>query len=253
VPDSPRIDGHIAAMLRGSGLPMERRAETAEEFREHLRASVDRHRRAGLPAEQAVAAALAAFGRPETIRRHLRRQQRASDRRYAAGERRRYRGLYLAIAAMCGLLPIVRCPEVVPPLWRCLGGLASFLFVSALAGVAGYLAALQECRISRRRPREEYSFGASLLRWTGLAGGSLFALVAILLLVIGAVLPFIHTVLGSERPSLLLMGAAFGQAWLEHPLRTFGLSAVLVVGLGLGAAFYERSRCVDQPPRLSIP
>ena len=60
-------------MLRGSGLPMERRAETAEEFREHLRASVDRHRRAGLPAEQAVAAALAAFGRPETIRRILTR------------------------------------------------------------------------------------------------------------------------------------------------------------------------------------
>jgi hypothetical protein len=46
-------------------------------------------------------------------------------------------------------------------------------------------------------------------------------------------------------PQLLWLN--FGVAWLESAGRNFGLCAVAILGSGLALAFYERSRCVDEP------
>ena len=81
--DDSRIEAWIAGVLVGSGLPLNRRSEIAEELRGHLEQSLTCKCEAGQPDEQAVEAALAEFGSPAVIRKQLRRQQRALDHRHA--------------------------------------------------------------------------------------------------------------------------------------------------------------------------
>ena len=140
-----KIDQRIEAILTGSGLPMDRRAEVAEELRAHLEQGVARRRKAGLPEDQAIEDALAGFGSPEVIRRQLRRQQRMLDRRDTLVDIRRSRwtiGLPVAAIAVYATAIAVLHPLPLSPLERCLWGLLLFVGFALLLSVPTYGAAL---------------------------------------------------------------------------------------------------------------
>ena len=70
--NDPRLEERIADVLAGSGLPMDRRSEVAEELRGHLEQSIASKCEAGLSDDQAVEAVLTEFGSPAVIRKQLR-------------------------------------------------------------------------------------------------------------------------------------------------------------------------------------
>src|SRR3972149_2371325 len=88
--DQTRVEKWIAGALAHTGMPLDRRAETAEEGRSHLNHLIRDNQDAGMTDEQGVRAALAAFGPPEILRlSNLRREQRRLDRRAAMAEVRK--------------------------------------------------------------------------------------------------------------------------------------------------------------------
>ena len=102
--DLTSVDGWIATVLAHTDMPMARRAETAEEWRAHLDQLIRDKRDAGMSDEQAVPAALETFGRPEDLRRRLRRDQRMRDRRAALAEVRKGVALFLIFAPVLVVL-----------------------------------------------------------------------------------------------------------------------------------------------------
>ena len=250
MPEDSKIDQRIAAILAGSSLPMERRTKVAEELRSHLEESVSGNREAGLSEVEAIEAALADFGSPDIIRRQLRRQQRRLDWRYALADIcRSMWGAYL-LAAMCGVYAAVIAvfhPLPLRPVMRCLWGLVLFGAFFLMMFSPTYLAALLSCRLGRRRPRGEYHFFKGCLHGMGMGGVFLgYALVWTPLWV----MPSMPLVLDAPEFAHYLPGKFWHIWWvavLELADHTFGLLALGVLGFGLGVAFYQRSRCIDEP------
>ena len=135
--DDSRIETRIAGVLVGSGLPLNRRSEIAEELRGHLEQSITCKCEAGQSDEQAVEAVLAEFGSPAVIRKQLRRQQRELDHRHALSPPGKSIGPWglvvcaLFAAAVAFLSPP---PDTSVPFARWLNGFFVFAWLS-LAGM----------------------------------------------------------------------------------------------------------------------
>jgi hypothetical protein len=246
----PRVEKCIADALAGSGLPVDRRSQIAEELAYHLDQSVASKCEAGLNDEQAVEAALPEFGSPEVIRKQLRRRQRMADRRQAIAEVRRQLWRPIACAAFfLTLILVVRAVFARETnslgLW-CLGGASVFVSFLALTAGSTYAGAIVECRIRRQRRRSEYHFLRSCLQWMALAALGLASLVFLALLELVACAPLLGKIPFTDHfPQLLWLN--FGVVWLESAGRNFRLRALGILGCGLMLALYERSQCVDEP------
>jgi hypothetical protein len=244
--EHPRIDRLIEELLTGSGLPVDRRSEIAEELRGHLDQSIARACASGQSQEQAVESVLAEFGSPAVIRGQLQRQQRMADRRRALTELRRQIRLPLA---MCGLFAIFsnalisRTDSIT---MRCLGGAAMFAILFTLMATFSYAAILFGYQARRLRPHQEYHFLRSCLRWMALVALGFAALVPMIFLELAACAAFLtKSPFADGAPQVLCWN--FAIAWCEAPTRNFGLTALGILTFGLSIAFYERSRCVDEP------
>ncbi len=248
--DDSRIEERIAEVLRGSGLPMERRAEVAEEMRDHLEQAIASKREAGRSDPEAVELALADFGLPQAIRKQLRRQQRMLDRRHAWDKlRRQFRWIVVGCAVLGAALAILS-PERVSFLNRCLGGVCVSAWWVCVWCLSVRFGTPLECQLERRRPRDEYDFLESMLRWTMVGALSLSGIIAVALVLIAACTPLLHrSPLSAQFVQLFWYN--FGIAWFESAARNFGLAGLVVLGFALGAALYERSRCVEGGPSLA--
>lgn len=248
------IDSRIAAILTGSGLPLERRVEVADEMRSHLEQLISAKHSAGLIGKHAVETALTDFGSPEVIRRQLTKQQRRLDRRSALFEVRRCIwwlvtgcGLFAMVCAILAPGPIAAGP-------RCLAGACLFVGMLLIMSVPMYLAELLSLQVKRRRPSAEYSFPKSFIRYAVVV---LFYLAFTL-----AMGPFVVGFGGyigqnSLFQSILSLAPEVveGAPWLiwhnigiaawESPIRSFVAPALMVIVSALVIALYERSRCVD--------
>ncbi len=243
----PRVDEWIRAALTYSGLPMSRRAETAEEWRTHLDQLIDDKQGAGMSPEQAVRAAVSAFGRPEAVRRQLRREQTNLDRRAAIAEVRRLAWLFAVLPALFVVLAVI----AVDP--HSIGGgvlaaLPGFACISLAMAGATYFAVLVQLRVMRRRPQAEFSFPRRLALWsTVVLSGLLGGIGMLLLFSVAATYP-LHMYqpwfaqIGPGQFSRFL-GYALSERMEVNLLVTLGSVAVFALSLTL----YERSRCVDLP------
>jgi len=246
------IERWIAAMLTGSGLPVERRAEVADELRGHLQQCITAYRNAGLSDEQAIEGALADFGSPRVIRGQLRRQQRALDRHHAFSELRRHTRWLLTVCGLFATAAAIFAPG--PPLTRCLAGVCLLAVLLTTGSVASYFASLAECKVKHRLPRPEHHFVRSCLQWMAVA-----ALFLAGTLLFGPVMVGIAGYLGQDslfqsilyRAPEIVKGAPWliwyniGVAALEAPIRSFVVPFFMVLGAALLITLYERSRCTD--------
>ena len=237
--ENSHIESWIAAMLTGSGLPVERRAEVADELRGHLEQRITAYRDTGLPEEQAVERALTDFGSPRVIRGQLRRQQRALDRRDALLELRRCIWLLVAVCGLLAAAAAIFSPGPVPRLTRLPAGACLFTGLLPIASVPAYLASLLECKVKHRLPREEHQFIRSWLRW--------MAVVALFLAGTLSLGPFLIGIGGyiGQDSLFQLIPYQIGVAALESPIRSFVVPFFMVLGCALLITLYERSRCVD--------
>lgn len=248
------IDRWVGSCLAGSGLPVERRAEVADELRSHLEQLVAGKRDAGLHEQQAGNDALADFGPPDVLRGQLRRHQRTLDRRHAFTELRRHTWWLVAVCGFLGTAAAVFAPGPVHPLTRCL--VCAFLLAGLLPTtfVAAYLASLVECKVKHRLPLEEHHFLGSFLRWAGVA-----ALFLAGTLGFGPILVGLCGYIGQDslfrsilyRAPEIIEGAPWliwyniGVAALESPVRSFVVPFFMVLGTALFITLYERSRCIN--------
>ena len=237
------IEERVRAVLFRSALPVERRAEVAEEMRSHLQDGVSRHRDAGLSPSKSTETALAEFGDPRRIRRQLRRQQRQLDQNAALHELSSGFGTALlpgaVIAASLGLtmtgMPIgTRCAVSVS------------MFVCLTVGLtlpALFLFALFRTRLQRSRPRDEYVLSRSLFLWAIVLSASLAALAGV-----SAVLYAAASALCDSTPFAELfrnlVRFTSPQWWQASALQAASTAPVVLLA-ATGLALYERTRCVD--------
>lgn len=244
------VEERVAGALAGSGLPMERRVEVAEELRVHIQQLIDAKLDAGLSKTQAVEAALADFGPPQVIRKHLRRQQGRADRRHALAEVRRHVWWVLALSAFfVAMIAITgqRPAEFVPPLVIGLRLVGLFALLLVMMILPMYATSFLGCQVTRRRPRGEFHFVRSFLRWTGIVALGLAGFVALLVVMVCTAVPFAWNWLRPEPMGSFswLLWNHFVVGWLESAGRNFGIFASGVIGFAAVIALYERLRCVD--------
>jgi hypothetical protein len=245
--NDPRIEGRIADVLVGSGLPVERRSEVAEELRGHLEQSIASKCEAGLSEEQAVQAVLAEFGSPAVIRKQLRRQQRESDRRHALsppGDRIGSWAL-LVVCALFAAAVAFLSPAPDTPVARWLNGFLVFAWLS-LGGMLSVSAFLRlQIRLNRHQPRDEYCFARSFLLWAGVIFVGYPAIGSVWLW--ASTIPA-HLFYSDPRfHPLYVLWHEVSKGFVESAGQVLAaLGLVAAVG-GLALALYERSRCVDEP------
>jgi len=246
--NDPRIENRIADVLVGSGLPMDRRSEVAEELRGHLEQSIASKCEAGLSDDQAVEAVLAEFGSPAVIRKQLRRQQRRLDHRHALSPPGKSIGpggivvCALFAAAVAFLSPP---PDTSVPLARWLNAVLVFAWLSLAGKIYLYALLRLQVRLKRHRPRDEYGFARSFPLWAGAIFVGYLALVWAMLW--PSTIPA-HLFYSDPRFHPLYLLWYEVSAGFPESAGTFlaALTPVAIVG-GLGLALYERSRCVDEP------
>ena len=254
MPEDSIIDSRIAAILNGSGLPLERRVEVADELRNHLEQLISAKHSVGLAGEHAVDAALADFGSPHVIRSQLKNQQRILDRRQALLEYRRCIWWPVSGSVLFAITCAITAPASVGAGPRCLVGACLFAGMLLIMSVPMYLAELLSIQVMRRRPSAEYSFPKSIVRNSLIVLFFLVCTLAIGPLVIGfggyigqhslfhSILPLAPEVV-EGAPWLFWRNLGI-VAW-ESPIRCFLTPVLLVIISALVIAIYERSRCVD--------
>lgn len=241
----PRVDEWIRAALTDSGLPMSRRADTAEEWRAHLEQLIEDKQAAGMSPEQAVRAAVSVFGRPEEVRRQLRREQCRLDRRAALAEVRKLAWLYAVTPVFFIVLAVIVVG--LNSLWRgVLIALPGFACLCVATAGASYFAVLVQFKVMRRRPRAEFSIPRRLALWSTVGLGGFGGGIAILLLFSAvAAYPLLMCQAWFARigPGQFwrFLAMDFSQRMEVNLLVTLGSVAVFALSLTL----YERSRCVD--------
>ena len=252
--ESSIIDRRIAAILTGSGLPLERRAEVADELRSHLEQLISAKHRAGMTGEHAVDAVLTDFGSPNVIRNQLKKQQRRLDRRLALLEVRGCIWWLVSWSGLFGIVCAITAPGSVAAGPRCLIGACLFASMLLIVSVPMYLAELLSLPVQRRRPNAEYSFPRSIFRHAVVVFLFLACTLATGPLVIGfggyigqnslfhSILPLAPEVV-EGAPWLFWRNLGI-VAW-ESPIRCFLTPVLLVIVSALVIALYERSRCVD--------
>lgn len=241
--DRKHVDEWIEMALAHTGMPLARRAETVEEWRSHLDQLIRDNRDAGMPDEQAVHAALDAFGQPEDLRRQLRRQQRVLDRREAIAEIRKGAPM---IAALPVLLVVLLRLVVGPVSMQAtlIGGIRFVVSAWVVIALVVYFTSLLTMRIMRKRPRTEFAFLPRWGYWTAVSLVLATAAVWLPLLTIAALYPILAD-LPHFRLGLMSFWSSFGAAMLEDfgGIKTY-LAPVTLVVISLALTLYERSRCI---------
>ena len=117
MPNDPRIENRIADVLVGSGLPVDRRSEIAEELRGHLEQLVESKCGSGIADQAAVEAALNDFGPPEVVQRQLRRQHSIHERHEALAGVRRFLPALITVSMLLAGYIAISCPSALLQ-WR---------------------------------------------------------------------------------------------------------------------------------------
>jgi len=242
--DRTGVDKWIDRALAHTGLPMNRRVETAEEWRAHLDQLICDNRRAGMPDEQAVPTALEAFGRPEDLRRQLRRDQRMLDSRAALAEVRK--GLTLLIIFAVALVVFLYAALQPVSIWAAvIGGLRFLVSMSVVMALVTFFVGILTMRIVRKRPRVEFAFLPRWGHWTAVSFVVAAAAVCLPIVMIGAWYPIL-----ADLPQFRLGMMSFCQAYASAMLEDLGgirmyMVPVTVIAIPLALTVYERSRCTD--------
>jgi hypothetical protein len=243
--DRTTVDEWIATALAHTGVPMPRRVEIAEEWRAHLGRLIRDNRDASMTDEQAVSAALEAFGRPEDLRRQLRRDQRMLDRRAAMAEVRKCIPLFTVLPVVLAvLLSLALRPASIGAM--VIGGLRFVVSLSLVSAFGTYFASLVTMRIMRERPYAEFGFLPRWGHWTAVSLVMATAALWFPILMIAASYPILAD-LPHFRLGLMSFWKAYGSALLEDlgGIKTFMAPITLVV-IALALTLYERSRCIDR-------
>jgi len=241
--DRTSVDEWIAMALAHTGMPLARRIETVEEWRSHLDQLISDNQDAGMPQEQAVRAALEAFGQPEDLRRQLRREQRMLDRREAIAEVRKSMPLFMILPAVL-VVPLSLAVGPVSIQATVIGGLRFVVSMSVVSALVTYFAGLLTMRITRKRPRTEFAFLPRWGYWAAVSLAMATAAVWFPLLMIAAAYPIVAD-LPHFRLGLMSFWGSFGAAMLEDfgGIKTY-LAPVTLVVIALALTLYERSRCI---------
>lgn len=231
-----RIEQHVQIILRGSGLPVDRRAEVACELREHLEQLAARRRGDG-SAEDAVEEAMAEFGDVRRIRALLRGEQRRADRRAALAAAWRIRWLLVGVSA---------CVAMVISLAAGAGGagIGLLMFATFLPGVIAmaFAAELLAIDVRRARPVDEFRFGARLARWFVRVAAGMAAVLAWCALLSGGALWLLRA-----GPQVEFFPWYF--LYLEGGVLTWALvgtavkATLFAVAVAMCITLYERARC----------
>lgn len=237
------IEERVRAVLFRSGLPVERRAEVAEEMCSHLQEGVSRHGEAGLSPSRSIEMALAEFGDPRRIRRQLRRQQLWLDQGAALGELSRGLGSALVPGALMGAAVGLTMTSV-PMGTRLAVSVSVFVCLSVGLVLPGmFLFALLRTRLQRSSPRDEYALSRSLFGWAIVLCASLASVAGVSAALYGA-----GSALGDSTPFVELfrnlMRITSAQWWQASAILASVAAAVVLPG-SAGLALYERTRCVD--------
>lgn len=252
--DRPTVDDWIRGVLSGSGLPMARRAEIADEWRDHLRQRIEAKSAGGMTLNDAVQAALNDFGDPTRLRRELRRGQHACDLRRAVDKTRPIAAWTLGAALCAAGLTAVCLPGSAPAVERLAGGCIIFFPLALFAIVPAFLASFVELGVTRSRPVEEFHPVRSFLRWSCVVAAFLAGILLSTVVAVGlcAYLAPHSVFLSALHPNPEIM---YGAPWLIW--RHIAVAACrfhvsncvippLMIFVGAWAITrYERSRCVD--------
>ncbi len=250
----PAVDEWIRGILSGSELPMDRRAEIADEWGDHLRERIAAKRAVGVIGEAAVQTALAEFGDPARLRRQLRRGQCARDLREALAKTRP-----MAVWAIGGALCAAACaavflPGPAPVFHRLAGGCVIFVAIALVALVPAFVAGLVELRVTRSRPVEEFHPARSFVCWTAVVASFFAAIVLFTPVVVSLVgyfardsvfLSVLHQNPVVMQGSPWLIWRHIAVAACEFPVRSFVIPPIMILVGALTITLYERSRCVD--------
>jgi hypothetical protein len=246
VVENTLVEERVVDALAGSGLPMERLVEVAEELRVHLQQLIDAKLDAGLSETQAVEAALADFGPPHVIRKQLRRQQGQADRRHALAEVRRHLWWVLALSAFFVAMIAITSQRPGPadaasPFVKGFGLLSLFALMLVIMILPMYATSLLGCQVTRQWPRGEFHFARSFLRWMGIVAVGLASFIALLVVIVCAAVPFAWNWLRPEPLDSIswLLWHKFMVGWLEQAGRNFGLYAFGVIGFAAVIALWE--------------
>ncbi len=248
------IEKSIATVLTDSRLPMARRAEVAEELRDHLSQLVEDKCTEGMSEVSAVEAALADFGSLDEIRRQLRKQQGVLDRKQVVAKLRWFIWPAIVGSGVVASLIAIFAPPPASVSLRCLFGACIFFAICGMLLAYGGSAELLVLRLQRPRPKSEYHFKKSFCYWT-IAVSTFFIFIVsvtpLALIVFGYLgqYAFLHSSLNlspqlqADAHWLLLHSLVAGA--MDNPLRSFLLPCVSVIAGAWGIAIYERSLCVD--------
>jgi len=242
-----RIENWIADVLVGSGLPVDRRSEIAEELRGHLEQGIASKCEAGLSDEQAIEAVLAEFGSPIVIRKQLRRQQRKLDHRYALSPpgKKSIGPWGLVVCGLFAAAVAFLSPAPDTPVARWLIGIVVFVSISLAGMLSLYVFLRIQIRLKRYQPRDEYCFARSFLFYAGVifVGYPAIPLVWLCPSAIPA-----HLFYSDPRfHPLYLIWHEVSTGFVESPGQFLAKLMLVAIVSGLGLALYERSRCVDEP------
>lgn len=232
---------------------MDRRAEVAEELRDHLSQLVEAKCAEGMSEASAVEAALVDFGSLDEIRRQLRKQQGLLDRQKVFSNLRRYRWPVVVGCGLFGAAVALVAPAPASASLRCLVGICIFVGMLGILSTMMFSVELLTCRLQHVRPRSEFHIQRSFYYWSTavftflivtLAMGPLFIGVFGFLAQNGYLQSFLNF-------SPQLTEGAHWTFWrnmaigaMESPLRSFLLPLLTVMVVALCISLYERSRCV---------
>ncbi len=262
----PSVDEWIRDVLSGSGLPMNQRADIADEWRDHLLERMDTKRANGMTLDDAVRTALVDFGNPVQLRRQLRGAQRARDLRSALAKTRPIAAWTIGGALCAGGVAAMFLPTSAPVAHRLMGGCGAFLAIALFAIVPAFLASLVELRVVRSQPVDEFHPLRSFVRWSLVVGAFLTGTALSPIALVGLCGYFApdSVFLSTLHPNPEIM---YGAPWLiwrniavaacEVPVRSFVIPTLMILAGAFAITLYERSRCVDTPPddepRTSVP
>ena len=246
MPNDPRIENRIADVLVGSGLPVDRRSEIAEELRGHLEQLVESKRGSGLVDQAAMEAALNDFGPPQVVQRQLRRQHSIHERREALTGIRRFLPALVTVSMLLAGYIAITCPSALLP-WRIVATMVVFVSVLLAMCPIVHTVCLAMLRTKQQLPRREFRFLANASYW--------FVLVVVCLgiseVILGAGAILMLASLKQGMPhGIPVMN--FCQLSLdcgrELILGAGSTMAFLSLMVGLIVAGYQRRRCtVDAP------
>ncbi len=258
--ETERMNQWLERCFRGSGMPISRRLDIADEWRSHIETEASALEVQGMIRSEAMDTALRRFGRPETLRRQLRWQQLRKDMRDAFLSCRRQSLWIMAPGAIFAAVIALFAPGFVPLSVRVTGGLGLIVDLVGAMAIAVFVGTFLEQRIKRERPRNEYNFAASMCCWTVIVMVLLVATVLFMPLMFaygghvgkdGFLLPIIYNTYDPDMPVIeggrWFFVRNFGMSFVGSPIRGFLVPALAILAGAWILARYERSRCVENP------